>query len=189
MPTLAEWIECVGLPIATCNGYRVRHGLPALTTHPERIPSRSGSQEKSSSRPKACKKPLGVGTELKARLADLDIPAAWCEGCKGRAAKMDREGIAWCKENRDLIVSWLIEAEGTFARTAAAEARRDGKEPTAAQIQKAKSAQRWRTGWAAATKMIWINPLDPFGSLVDEAIRRAEEKRNQCECSPDSLPG
>lgn len=98
---------------------------------------------------------------------------------------MDREGIAWCKENRDLIVSWLIEAEGTFARTAAAEARRDGKEPTAAQIQKAKSAQRWRTGWAAATKMIWIKPWDPFGSLVDEAIRRAEENAAKACCETE----
>lgn len=154
---------------------------PPLPTH-ERIPPAPRSQAKSEPRAttirQSCKKPSGPGTELKARLTDLGIPAGWCEGCNGRAVTMDRNGIEWCRQNRDLIVSWLIEAEGNFARAAAAEARADGKEPTAAQVQRAKSAQRWKTGWAAAAKMIWINPLDPFGSLVDEAIRRAEE--NAC---------
>lgn len=32
MPTLQEWIDCKNLPMATCNAYRERHGLPPLPT-------------------------------------------------------------------------------------------------------------------------------------------------------------
>lgn len=30
MPSLTEWIDCVGLPVEKCNGYRARRGLPLL---------------------------------------------------------------------------------------------------------------------------------------------------------------
>lgn len=30
MPTLEEWLECRGLPVAKCNAYRSRRGLPLL---------------------------------------------------------------------------------------------------------------------------------------------------------------
>lgn len=116
----------------------------------------------------------GVGSEMKKLLMELDIPHAWCETCAKRAATMDANGPQWCRDNRSTIIGWLTEAEAKFAHDAAAATRGDGKEPTAQQIAQAKQAQRWKTGWAAARQLMWINPVDPFGSFVDEAVRRAE---------------
>jgi hypothetical protein len=95
----------------------------------------------------------GPGTELKKMLASMNInPSPSCD-CNAKAALMDKNGVIWCRENRDMIVGWL----------------KDG-------------APRWR--WtdqitnalrAVASGLAFhLNPLDPFGSLVDEAIRRAE---------------
>ncbi len=51
----------------------------------------------------------GVGTELSRMLAAVGIhPTPTCP-CKARAAEMDRRGVAWCKENIELIVAWLRE--------------------------------------------------------------------------------
>lgn len=133
---------------------------------------------KASQSPKPCCKPSGPGTEMKKLLKELDVPDAWCEGCSQRAATMDRNGPEWCRVNRAMIVGWLQEAERHFATAAARVERNDGEEPTEQQIRKARDAQRWRTGWAAATKFIWLNPTDPFGSLVDSAIQRAEAAKN-----------
>lgn len=124
-----------------------------------------------------CRQAIGAGHEMKKLLTELGIPAGWCETCAKRAESMDQHGIQWCKENRATIVEWLAEAELKYARDAAATARGDGKEPTAKQVSKAQTAQRWRTAWEAAKQLFWISPIDPFGSLVDEAIRRAEAKQ------------
>lgn len=87
---------------------------------------------------------------------------------------MDANGIEWCKSNRATIVGWLQEAEQNFARDTARVGRGDGKEPTPEEVAKAKNGKRWQVGWAAAKRLFWISPVDPFGSFVDEAIRRAE---------------
>lgn len=116
----------------------------------------------------------GAGSEMKKLLRELDVPSAWCESCSQKAATMDANGVQWCRDNREIIVEWLREAEQNFARDAA---KQNGREPTPQEIVKARNAQRWRTGWAAAKRFVWINPLDPFGSFVDEAIRRAEACR------------
>lgn len=51
----------------------------------------------------------GVGTELKKLLAKIGIAATPTCSCNKRARTMDEKGIDWCKENIDLIVSWLRE--------------------------------------------------------------------------------
>jgi len=60
---------------------------------------------------------------------------------------MDAWGPAGCVGNRELIISWLHEAYET-----------------------ASLEETIRAGWRGAWK---LNPLDPFGSLLDEAMRRA----------------
>ncbi len=79
-------------------------------------------------------------------------PATGCQ-CRELRGKMNQWGAAGCREHRAEIVEHLRKAyKGTSAvelLTAAAKAVTSG----------------------LAFK---LNPLDPFGSLVDEAIRRAE---------------
>ena len=53
--------------------------------------------------------PSGAGTELKKLLKLVGITASPNCSCNARAARMDREGIQWCKNNVELIVSWLKE--------------------------------------------------------------------------------
>lgn len=94
----------------------------------------------------------GPGTELKARLAELGITDTDDCGCDAKVCQMDRWGVAGCREHRRDIVGWL-------------------------------KAQQMRRGWGAkltaaavAVRQPWFRLLDPLGSLVDEALRRAEEK-------------
>jgi hypothetical protein len=69
---------------------------------------------------------------------------------------MDAWGVAGCLTNRDQIIQWM----------------RDGQ-----------SRWGWRDKLAAAAKAVQIglafklNPLDPFPSLIDEAIRRADKEQ------------
>lgn len=51
----------------------------------------------------------GAGTELKKLLKLVGITASPNCSCNARAARMDDEGIQWCKDNVDQIVSWLKE--------------------------------------------------------------------------------
>jgi hypothetical protein len=56
-------------------------------------------------------KPVGYGpgTELKKMLAKIGITATPTCSCNARAQTMDTNGIQWCKDNTDTIVSWLRE--------------------------------------------------------------------------------
>jgi len=54
-------------------------------------------------------KRAGAGTELKKLLKFVGITASPNCSCNARAARMDDEGIQWCKDNVDKIVSWLKE--------------------------------------------------------------------------------
>lgn len=95
-----------------------------------------------------------VGTELTAIFTELGIkPKASC-GCKAKAAAMDSWGVAGCKERRAEILTWMQEAyEGI-------------------------SWNEWlATGYKLMGKQ-WFNPLAPFGSILDEAIRRAEQRQS-----------
>jgi hypothetical protein len=95
----------------------------------------------------------GPGTELKKFLESLGIEAGPTCDCRARADQMDAWGVDGCRSNREQIIQWM----------------RDGQ-----------SRWGWRDKLAAAAKAVQIglafkpNPLDPFPSLVDESIRRAE---------------
>lgn len=65
---------------------------------------------------------------------------------------MDIWGCDGCRENRDTIIGWLQDAAGKAS---------------------------WGEWWAfvkAVSGREWFRPLEAYGSIVDEAIRRAEEK-------------
>lgn len=95
----------------------------------------------------------GPGTELKALLASFGVTEATGCGCSDRAVEMDRHGPAWCRANRATIAGWLREsaAKRTWAERLAAGAR------------------------AVASGFV-PHPLDVYGSLVDEAVRRHEAR-------------
>lgn len=71
-------------------------------------------------------------------------------GCESLVAKMNQWGADGCRENRQAIVAKLQE--------------------------NAKKLGWWETVTMGAKLMQepWFNPLDPAGSMVDEAIKRAE---------------
>lgn len=108
--------------------------------------------------------PVGPGTELKGILASLGInPGAEC-GCHARARDMDRWGVNGCRVRRTEIVGWLYE-----------------------EAQKQKWPRLLEAARRAVATGLVFNArifIDPFGWLVDEAIRRAEAKAP----SPPSLP-
>lgn len=97
----------------------------------------------------------GVGDHLKDVTAELGITMKQGCSCASLAAEMNRRGPDGCRAKRDKLVAEMV-----------------------------KNAQRYSWGdvaWAAVnavkTGLAWhINPLDPYGSLLDEAIRRAEAK-------------
>lgn len=58
---------------------------------------------------KACKPPIGPGTELKLILKRLLIePKGNCK-CNQRAKEMDANGPDWCEEHIEEIIDWLEE--------------------------------------------------------------------------------
>jgi hypothetical protein len=98
----------------------------------------------------------GPGTELKALLASLGILTRPGCSCNAYADIMDRWGVTESRRRRAEVVGWLK-----------AEAGRRG------WLAKARAAAA-----AVATGLAFrLDALDPFGSAVDEAIRRAEAKQ------------
>lgn len=51
----------------------------------------------------------GVGTELKSLLSKFGIKSTENCACNKRAELMDRNGVKWCRENVEQIVTWLHE--------------------------------------------------------------------------------
>lgn len=96
--------------------------------------------------------PGGPGTELTKLLKELGIRADGCGGCHDMAAKMDRWGPDGCREHRAEIVEHLRE-----------------------KAAKRKWTEKLTAAANAAAMGLWLNPLDLYGSLADEAIRRAEK--------------
>jgi hypothetical protein len=93
----------------------------------------------------------GPGTELKAMLKGLGFST--CGKCSETAKRMDEGGPSWCRSNRFTIVARLVEAR-----------------KAAGWLEKLRA-----TGLALSSGLAFsLDPLDPLGSLVDEAIRRAE---------------
>lgn len=97
---------------------------------------------------KAAPRPAGgAGTELKQLVAELGIKFT-CAACDVLAYRMDASGIAWVRKERAQIAQHLKE-----------------KACDVSLVVKLMAAAR---GWK------WLSLTDPFGSMVDEAIRRAE---------------
>lgn len=67
MPTIKQWLECEGLPVAKCNRYRERHGHSPL-------PNRTNVHESTADHKK---KPRGLGDTIAAitRATGLDVLA------------------------------------------------------------------------------------------------------------------
>lgn len=99
---------------------------------------------------------FGPGTELKELLTSLGIVSKPNCQCDSKAAEMNMRGVMWCRANRDAIVTFLKAGSESFGWSATLGA-----------------------GWKAVTSgILWtIGISDPIGGLVDEAIRRAGEKR------------
>jgi hypothetical protein len=51
----------------------------------------------------------GVGTELKKILGFIGINSSPNCSCNAKAKMMNEKGVEWCKNNIDVIVSWLKE--------------------------------------------------------------------------------
>lgn len=101
---------------------------------------------------------FGPGTELKIMLSTLGInPSETCD-CNGKAVQMDLWGVEGCKENRETIIGWMKDGQKRWG---------------------------WKDKVAAATKAVLsglafkLNVVDPYPGLIDEAIRRAEEKEGR----------
>lgn len=97
----------------------------------------------------------GPGTELRRLLKEIGVSDAGCGGCGSFAAEMDRWGVEGCRARRDEIAARL-------------------REQAKARGWKVLLSAAWST--AVSGLAFALNPLDPLGSLVDEVIRRAEEK-------------
>lgn len=120
------------------------HGFTVISRHPEDRPA---------TEIKLWSPSHGPGTELKKILSSLGIdPAPTCD-CNARAYEMDAWGVDGCRQRREEIIGWMKEGQSRWGWAAKFSA----------------------MGKAVATGLAFrLNPLDPFPSLVDEAIRRAE---------------
>lgn len=96
---------------------------------------------------------MGPGTELKTLLGYMGFEMQLGCSCRAKAALMDQNGTQWCREHRDEIAGWLRESYQKLGWL---------------DLPKAVALA------ASSGLMLKLNVLDPFGSLVDEAVRRAE---------------
>ena len=131
------------------NKHRVNlWGLPPLGV--ERIPEPTGLKPS----PRIF---TGPGDCLREIISQLGLGTAWCEGCVGRAKQMNVWGVDGCRKNFDTIVGWMNEQYRGVT---------------------------WGQWSLAATKALSsglifsLNLLDPCRSIVEEALRRSEERSN-----------
>lgn len=130
--------------------YQAHWGLPV--TAPKPAPERA---PKPAPIPKAKEAPKGgAGTEMMKMADSLKVGMPSGCSCKSLAARMDAWGVQGCLEHRAEIVAEM-----------------------AANAKKVPFYQRMRAALLAlpAGVALEINPLDVYGSLVDLAIRRAED--------------
>lgn len=100
----------------------------------------------------------GPGTELHGILESLGINLGEKCSCRRRMLDMDNWGIDGCKANRETIVGWLREGQDDWGWSAKIKA----------------AALAFTTGLAFV-----LDWSDPFPSLIDEAIRRAEARKTR----------
>jgi hypothetical protein len=97
----------------------------------------------------------GVGTELKKIFTELGIPPTSACQCDAKAREWNANGVEWCQTHRAEIIAHIHKAYSSTDIST---------------IMRA-------VAMATVTGLvIRINPLDVPGSLLDEAIRRAENK-------------
>lgn len=106
---------------------------------------------------------FGPGTELKALLASWGLTSKDFDGCgcDDAAREMDRLGSVGVREAKAKFIAMLAEN--------AKRLNWKGKLSIASKL-----GAQWVTD--AVAQRPWFNPLDPYGSLIDEAVRRAEAK-------------
>ena len=115
---------------------------------PHADPPQSGDQ-----RLAAIIKGHGPGSELWKLLESLGVKHEVNCGCLQRAEQMNAWGVVGCRAARADIVAWMKANQDKYKWTAFVTA----------------------AAKAVTTGVAWrLSVLDPFGSLVDEAIRRAE---------------
>jgi hypothetical protein len=109
---------------------------------------------------------MGPGTELKAIFAELGIyPRRACD-CNRRAEEMDRLGVEGCRAGREEILGWLRHQQ-------------------AARSWADKIAHAFTAGTALVRgRTSWLRLDDVAGSLLDEALRRAEAKEKVVKENP-----
>lgn len=119
-----------------------------------------GSRQSQPERLAAIEAGTGVGSQIWRLLAEIGVQHDPRCDCLGWAEKLNAWGVAGCRLARGEIVEHLQTArrEYGWARSILAAAR----------------AVADAVGDLAAGRHPWLNPLDPYGSLVDEGIRRAE---------------
>lgn len=91
--------------IQRCNerGYTLEEVMPCVSKQDGDIWTIDETHEKYP------KEKIGAGTELKKLLKLMGIVASPNCSCNAKAKTMDENGLEWCKDNIDTIVSWLKE--------------------------------------------------------------------------------
>jgi len=102
----------------------------------------------------------GVGSQIWRLLAEIGVHHDPRCDCLTWAEKLNVWGVVGCRLARHEIVDHLRTARKQYG--------------WARSIQAAAKSAAHAVGDLAAGRRPWLDPFDPYGSLVDEAIRRAE---------------
>lgn len=98
-------------------GYRVSSVMPCVVsrngdewTIDENHPAYPRPKQPSPPKPPPVPAPpRGAGTAMKGMLKRIGITSSPTCKCNARAREMDAKGLQWCRDNIDLISSWLKE--------------------------------------------------------------------------------
>jgi hypothetical protein len=107
----------------------------------------------------------GVGSQIWRLLAEIGVHHQPDCPCLGWAEKLNAWGVAGCRLARAEIVQHLRDERQRYGWARSIVAAAHAAVHAAADI--------------AAGRRPWLNPLDPYGSLVDEAIRLAQQAEEQ----------
>lgn len=113
---------------------------------------------------------FGPGTELKKMLESVGIKSSANCDCNAKMHIMDGWGVAGCRENKEVIVGWLVANAERWGWLSPS-----GKPLADDGTKKLTTGEKFAIGWRTIRTGIafHVNWLDPFPGLVDEAIRRA----------------
>jgi hypothetical protein len=107
----------------------------------------------------------GVGSQIWRLLSEIGVHHQPDCPCLGWAEKLNAWGVAGCRLARAEIVQHLRDERQRYGWARSIVAAAHAAVHAAADI--------------AAGRRPWLNPLDPYGSLVDEAIRLAQQAEEQ----------